>query len=320
MINKTSIYLSTCYDPYVNLATEEWLFENAAHDEMIMYLWQNENTVVIGKNQNIWAECNLNSTNENTCRIARRMSGGGAVFHDLGNLNFTFICSAENYDLNKNMQIIKKACNLAGINAEISGRNDILAEGKKFSGNAFYNSNGRTFHHGTIMINIDKSKLASILTPPKTKLEAKGVKSVKSRVINLNELNPDLDTDTMKKHMITAFKDEFKKDVPIFDVEINHEIEELAKKYAGHEFIYNSQPPFTYCCENRFDWGNISINMNVSKGVINEVKIYTDSMDWSLAEDIKNSLTNCPFDMTSIKNQLPEHIRDDISWLIGQIF
>ena len=176
MIGKIEIYMSEDFNPYRNLATEKLLLDSVGEDSLILYLWQNEKTVVIGRNQNPLAECNCALLKEENGFLARRLSGGGAVFHDCGNLNFTFLCCTENYDLEKQLRVIQKACEMAGIHAELNGRNDLLADGRKFSGNAFYNSKGKSYHHGTILINADKEKLTKYLTPPKAKLWAKGVK------------------------------------------------------------------------------------------------------------------------------------------------
>ena len=231
MINKLSFYISDCHNPYTNLATEKYLLDSVGNDEIILYLWQNQNTVVIGKNQNALTECNCALLEEDGGHLARRLSGGGSVFHDLGNLNFTFLCRTENYDLSKQMQVIKEACVLGGISAEISGRNDILADGRKFSGNAFYNSRGKSYHHGTILINADMEKMARYLTPPKAKLEAKGVKSVKSRTINLCTLSPTLTCNDMKNYMAQAFKEVYSKPITVINTINNEEIFKLAEKY-----------------------------------------------------------------------------------------
>ena len=187
--------------------------------------------------------------------LARRLSGGGSVFHDLGNLNFTFLCTTENYNLAKQMQVIKEACALGGISAEISGRNDILANGRKFSGNAFYNSKGKSYHHGTILISADKEKLTKYLTPPKAKLQSKGVKSVKSRVVNLAEINPALTVDAMKKHMVCAFEKVYGLSSSPFAITDSSEISAIAEKYASWEYLFAPSLPFTFSCEGNFSWG-----------------------------------------------------------------
>jgi len=322
MIKNICVHTTDCTNPYINLATEKILLDSVKDDEMILYLWQNQNTVVIGRNQNPWAECNCTLMDAENVRLARRLSGGGAVFHDLGNLNFTFISTQENYSLENNLQIIKIACSMAGINAEVSGRNDILAEGKKFSGNAFYNSKGKSYHHGTILINADKEKLNRYLTPSKAKLEAKGVKSVKSRVINLTELNPDLTIKTMIKNLSEAFEsvypDAVKKEASVNTVEINM----LAKIFESREHLYGTQPPFTFSCDGRFDWGGIEIKLYVEKGIIKTAKVYTDSMDWELAPITENILTDCIFDrdkiIEAIKKLLPQKISEDVVKIIKE--
>ena len=319
MIKKLRIYLTDSTDPYINLATEKVLFDNVQYDEMILYLWQNHNTVVIGKNQNLWAECSYSLLKSEGGVVARRLSGGGAVFHDAGNLNFTFISVQDNYDIKKNMTVIKKACLMAGIETELSGRNDILADGKKFSGNAFYNSRGNSYHHGTIMINTDKDKLSRYLTPSKAKLEAKGVKSVKSRVANLNEFNPGLNAETMKSYMISAAEDVFETSARVEQVAITGEITDLAETSKSDEFLFGTQPPFTFECEKRFEWGSIDLKLNVEKGIIKEITVYTDSMDYTLSEKVQQALAGCSFEPDKIKEALECKVAPDKAQGIAEL-
>ena len=161
------------FDPYFNLAMEKWLCDHL-DGRRILYLWQNEHTVVIGKNQNPLKECRLAALKQDGGLLARRCSGGGAVYHDLGNLNFTFLVREADYSVPRQLEVILHALNALGIPAERSGRNDILADGRKCSGNAFYRSEGRCYHHGTLLVDVDRAAMSRYLTVDPAKLAAKG--------------------------------------------------------------------------------------------------------------------------------------------------
>ena len=204
MIRTCSVCVSNGTDPYENLALEQTLLERAGEGELILYLWQNARTVVIGRNQNPWKECRTTLLAEEGGHLARRLSGGGAVFHDLGNLNFTFLMREEDYDLSRQLSVIELACSRLGVPVERSGRNDLLAGGRKFSGNAFYKHNGRAYHHGTLMVDVDLDMVQRYLSPSRAKLQAKGVDSVRSRVVNLRELVPTLTVAQLSDALIDA--------------------------------------------------------------------------------------------------------------------
>ena len=288
MVTQLRIYESDSFDPYVNLAAEKHLMDITPAGTCILYLWQNQNTVVIGRNQNAWAECRSSLLEEEGGRLARRLSGGGAVFHDLGNLNFTFIMCKEDYDLDKQIAVIQKACLLAGIQAEKSGRNDILADGRKFSGNA------------------DKEKLGRYLSPPKAKLEAKGVASVRSRVVNLKELAPELTTQKMKGYMAQAFAEVYGLDATplvLSDGDLAA-IEQLKAQYCTWEYLFGAPLPFTFSCEGHFPWGHIQLQLSAKEGIIGGVKLYSDAMDWALPEIVETALTGCRFNLVDMQAAL----------------
>lgn len=304
MISKLKFYVSHTTDPYSNLATEKFLFDSVDEKTVILYLWQNENTVVIGKNQNAFSECRTELLKEEGGKLARRLSGGGAVFHDLGNLNFTFIASTENLDVRENIEVIKEACHKAGIETEISGRNDILAEGKKFSGNAFYNSKGHSYHHGTILINADMEKLGRYLTPPKAKLETKGIKSVRSRVVNLSELCPDLTCEVMRSHLLSAAEKVFGMPLEEFSG-INYEIISSLTEYFGStDFVLGSPIAFNVSCEGKLPFGNAELRLSVKSAAITDIDFYTDALDSDISEAVKKALVSLPFDISAIGNAL----------------
>ena len=316
MIKKLMYYISNSLDPYKNLAIEKYLLDFASDDCFILYLWQNQNTVVIGKNQNPWAECDCSLLEKEGGRVARRLSGGGAVYHDIGNLNFTFLCATKNFDIARQIDVIKEACSLAGLHAEVSGRNDILINGRKFSGNAFYNSKGKSYHHGTLLIDANIEQIQRYLTPPKAKLDVKGVKSVKSRVANLTEFAPALTCSDMTKYMLDAFQNIFGMPAEQF-VNIDAEkITPLENTYCSWEYIYGTTIPFSVSLENHYPWGHVQLLLEVKNGIISSVQMYTDSMDWTISDNIKSALTGCRFETVDIKNALvkvlPQSIADDL--------
>jgi lipoate-protein ligase A len=316
MIKKLRYYISDSFDPYENLAIEKYLLDSTPDDCCTLYLWQNQNTVVIGRNQNPWAECNCPLLEKDGGKVARRLSGGGAVYHDICNLNFTFLCSTENFDVTRQTSVIKEACNLAGISAEVTGRNDILVDGRKFSGNAFYNSKGKSYHHGTILIDTNKEQLEKYLTPPIEKLEAKGVKSVKSRVINLSEVSPDLTCQEMLKYMISAFENVY--GFPAEElISLDRDVISSAQKHIGSwEYIYGNTIPFSLALEEHFSWGHMQLLLNIKNGIIDSAQMYTDALDWNLSDTVTSTLKGCIFDSNIIKkslsNSLPKQIAEDI--------
>ena len=211
---KTRIILGSGMDPYRNLAFEESLVDRASlaepgQEEAILFLWQNADTVVIGANQNPWRECNLQAMDRDGVHLTRRVTGGGAVFHDIGNLNFSFIVPRTGYDVTRQGAVIVGALAKVGIHAEQSGRNDILADGRKFSGNAFLHRRKASLHHGTLLIGSDMSRLANYLQVDPEKLSGKGVQSVRARVVNLAELAPALDAAQMKTLVAESFAQEY---------------------------------------------------------------------------------------------------------------
>ncbi len=190
------LLLSDSYDPWFNLAVEECIFRQMPATQRVLFLWRNADTVVIGRAQNPWKECNTRRMEEDHVRLARRSSGGGAVFHDLGNTCFTFMAGKPEYDKTVSTAIVLAALNSLGVTADASGRNDLVVKtdsgDRKVSGSAYRETMDRGFHHGTLLLNADLSRLANYLNPDQKKLQAKGITSVRGRVANLVELLPGI--------------------------------------------------------------------------------------------------------------------------------
>ena len=321
MIKQIKLYESNSFDPYLNLATEQYLMETVEEDACILFLWQNQNTVVIGKNQNAWKECRTTLLTQEGGSLARRLSGGGAVFHDLGNLNFTFLLPQAEYDLDRQFSVIIEAMNILGIKAERSGRNDVLSEGRKFSGNAFYKNGKQAYHHGTLLVDVDMDKLSRYLNPSKAKLQAKGVDSVRSRVVNLKDLNPSITIDTLKTAMVHGFEKVFalpcsRLDDAMLDMDA---IEALRSRNASWEWNYGQKLPFTVELEARFSWGGLQVCLQIENGTIQTAKVYSDAMDWSVAPKLEAALYGCRFtkeDLTACVKGLRTEYDQDICDLI----
>lgn len=308
MIQRLSYIESNITSPQYNLAMEEYLLLHCLSDECILYLWQNEHTVVIGKNQNAWKECNISKLEEENGTLVRRLSGGGCVYHDLGNLNFTFITSKDDYDVQKQSEVILKAVQKLGIHAEKSGRNDLLVEGRKFSGHAYYKQKGFCYHHGTIMVEVDVNALSRYLNVSKEKLKAKGVESVKSRVCNLKDFNKDIRIASLKDALKSAFEEVYnlKLNEKTLNFEEKQEIECLKNKYASKQWTLGENVSFTNEISKRFVWGDISIQFNIVNQIIADVFVYSDAMDVELANKIKESLNQCKYDKKEILTQISE--------------
>lgn len=317
--------ITECIDPYENLALEELLFESQGTG-ITFFLWQNERTVVIGRNQNAWRECRVEMLESEGGKLARRSSGGGAVFHDLGNLNFTFLLPREDYDLKRQLGVIQKAAAKFGIDTSFTGRNDLVItdSGAKFSGNAFRFSNDVALHHGTILISVDFANLGRYLAPPKAKLEAKGVQSVVSRVANLGDLNAELTLDSMKLALAEAFEAEYGVFEPHGMDTIDREA--LAKRrdtYASWDWRFGTTPAFNVSFEHRFDFGMIELLLNVKNGVVESAACYTDAMDASLATRLEQKLAGSVYGKEPLCSRLSgagDKEEAIAAYFAGQIF
>jgi len=227
-------------DVYENLALEECLLHSIKQDEVMLYLWQNQNAIVIGRNQNVYNECLIDSFLENHGQIARRLSGGGAVYHDLGNLNFTMILPRNLFDIQKQLKIIIVACNHFGITPVINERFDLLADGKKFSGNAFYHRKDASLHHGTVLINSDIDKIDYYLQTRYLPGKNRAVHSTRSPVLNLSILNQQLTVPLIQEALIQSFLKLYE-GYFINDDPANYDSDLFKTRYLSKEWTYGKQ-------------------------------------------------------------------------------
>lgn len=316
MITSARIYLTSCTDPHKNLAMEEAMLKSLPAGQAILFLWQNAHTVVIGSGQNAWGECDTARLEREGGTLARRSSGGGAVYHDLGNLNFSFVVPRADYDVDRQLTVVMNAVRLCGLQAEKSGRNDLLVDGRKFSGNAFRLLKETALHHGTLLIDSDMEKVSRYLTPDQDKLKAKGVKSVSSRVTNLSALGA-VTVETMSEAMVAAFRQEYgPADACILSEAEFPEYAHLLPKYQSWEWNYGSSPEGCVELSRRFYWGGVQIAARVSGGVVQEIRVYTDSMDETLSERLKAALTGCEWRGMALAARAAEAGETDVAeWL-----
>lgn len=281
-------------DPYFNLALEEYFVKHKDLNDDILILWQNEPTIVIGKNQNPYDELNLDYVEKNNIKVVRRMSGGGAVYHDLGNLNYTIIKSEAQYyrnDFSFFALPVISCLKKLGVTATFNGRNDILIEEKKFSGNAQYFYKNKVLHHGTLLFSSDLTVLAKALQVKKEKFESKGIKSVRSRVTNISDYIKEMITlsDFRETLTISMFGENEKSilNYTLSDEDISSITTLSNSKYRAEEWNFGHYSNMSYQKEIRFDAGSISLAMNIKNGRIDGCKVYGDFFEVKPVEELE---------------------------------
>ena len=301
---------SNSTDPYFNLALEEYVFERLPKDESYFMLWQNANTIVIGKYQNAFEEINQKAVDEREIRVARRLSGGGAVYHDMGNLNFTFIVDRndiEGLNFKVFVEPVVETLRGFGVEAEFSGRNDILIKGMKISGNSQYVKKDRVMHHGCIMLDSDLEKVADALKVKEAKFKSKQSKSVRSRVTTINANAPRR---ISMEEFKAALKARILGDESVEAYELTEEdlaaIERLRnEKYATWEWNYGRAAQYEMTREEKFDSGLVTVNLTVRDGRIDGIRFYGDFFGNGEIEDLEQSLKGVILD-----SRLEEKLRE----------
>jgi lipoate-protein ligase A len=310
--NQFKIYLSDSFDPKFNLSVEEWLMKCCGPKDLVLFLWQNENTIVIGRNQNPYKECDTKKLEEDGVQLIRRLSGGGAVYHDKGNLNFTFIAADESYDVERNLKVVLNGISKYGIHGHFNGRNDLMVGERKFSGSAFISDNGISCHHGTLLVDVNLDKLSRYLTVSPLKLESKGIDSVSSRVVNLNQISPQITIEGLKSALITSFNELYKTESQI--IQLNEKEVDLTtyfEKYHSWEWNYSESPDFSIFIEEKFSWGIFEIHLEFSDGKIKKCKIFTDAIILEDFESLEKMLQNKQFKSNEISKVIEQYINNE---------
>ena len=313
------------YDPEINLAIEQYLVMNLPIEEnsyLLFYI--NDPSIIIGKHQNTIEEINTEYVDKKNIKVVRRLSGGGAVYHDRGNLNFSFITkndgnSFSNYQRYLNPVI--KALQQMGVDAEIKGRNDILVGDKKISGNAQFATNKRMFTHGTLLFNSNMDEVSTSLKVRKDKIESKGIKSIRSRVANITDyITTELTIEEFRdKLLLSIFNVDSIKDITKYELTESDwsQIRKISQeRYANWEWNFGRSPKFYMERTQRFPIGSIDLKLNVEDGIITAIKIYGDFFGVGNLEDIENKLIGKKY----TKQSVAESLRGlDLSLYFGKI-
>lgn len=296
------LYRNDGTNPYVNLATEQYLMDTETED--VFMLWRNDRSVIIGRNQNAYAEINQSFVAEHNIPVVRRLTGGGAVFHDPGNLCFSFIvsrASCPEMNFSRFCRPILEALRSLGVPAELSGRNDMVVDGRKFSGNAECVYGDKVLHHGTLLFSADLSRLAGALNVNEEKMRSKGIKSVRSRVCNLSEYLPDLSVTDLKAYLERAIDG-----VPVtFSKEQLDGINDLVEhKYATWEWNYGHSRQYETTVRHRFPYGGVELSYTADRGILTAVKLEGDFFATGDVSAWENALVGCLLQREALTERL----------------
>ncbi|MDQ0351693.1 lipoate-protein ligase A [Alkalibacillus filiformis] len=314
-------------DPQLNLAIEEYALKhlNIDDDQQYLLFYVNGPSIIVGKNQNSVEEINTDFVEANDIKVVRRLSGGGAVYHDLGNLNFSFLAKDEGNNFSnfkKFTQPVVDALQKLGVNAELSGRNDITADGRKISGNAQFTTKGRMFSHGTLMFDSEVENVIQSLRVKSEKIRSKGIKSIRSRVANISEfIDENITMDDFKETLLKYIFDvEDVKDVPRYELteEDWKKIREISEsRYQKWDWNYGRSPAFNIQHSKRVEGvGSYDVRLDVKKGVIQDVTIFGDFFGIGEVSDVEDKLKGVKYESEAIQEALKDI---DIQHYLGKI-
>ncbi|MEK5379597.1 lipoate--protein ligase [Niallia sp. FSL W8-0635] len=299
-------------DPRINLAIEEYALKNLDINETFLLFYINEPSIIIGKNQNTIEEINTEYVESKGIHVVRRLSGGGAVYHDLGNLSYSFITKDDGdsfHNFRKFTEPVVQALKSMGVNAELSGRNDLLAEGRKISGNAQFSTRGRMFTHGTLLFDSEMDHIVSALKVKKDKIESKGIKSVRSRVANITEFLPKKISIEEFRRLLLSYLFDGEENVQEYVLTEDdwEKIHQLSKeRYQNWDWNYGKSPKFNLQHSHRFPVGQIDVRFDVVKGIVKNCKIYGDFFGVGDVEDIEKRLIGVRYDRSELEKALED--------------
>lgn len=295
-------------NPYYNMAFDEYCLESLPIDEPVFFLWQNRPAVIVGFNQEVNTEVNLDYLKENGIDLVRRVTGGGAVYHDLENLNYTIVGRSEDLerDYSEYASLLAKALQTLGVPATLSGRNDILVEGRKVSGFAKRVCKNRLMVHGTLMYNVDVDVLTHVLNPSTTKLQSKGIASVRSRVANLCDYLPEIpDIQTFSQRLEEILSNNYTDtEYQLTETDLANIQRLTDKKFATWEWNYGRSPKATLVHSARLACGTVEIHLTLAENRIASCRFGGDFLGNLPASDVEKALTGIPYEINEIRKYL----------------
>ncbi|MGF7046761.1 lipoate-protein ligase A [Paenibacillus sp. DS2015] len=299
------------HDPAINLAIEEYALRHLPMEESYLLFYINRPSIIIGKHQNTIEEINQEYCKNNNVQVVRRLSGGGAVYHDLGNLNFSFITKDDGQSFHnflKFTQPVIDALHQMGVNAEMTGRNDLQVGEQKISGNAQFSTRGRMFSHGTLMFNLNLDDVQASLRVNPEKFKSKSTKSVRSRVANISDLmEVTMTIEEFRSELLRSIFDMDPIDVPQYHLTDKdwEKIHEISKEhYQNWEWNYGNSPESNVKHTKKFPAGIIDLRMNISEGRIHDIKIYGDFFGVGDVADIENTLRDKRYEEAEVRETL----------------
>ncbi|KAI8645237.1 hypothetical protein BD408DRAFT_412031 [Parasitella parasitica] len=326
--NKVDCYISTINDAYTNLAIEEYLLRETRPDRYVLYLWRNKPCVVVGRNQNPFQECNLQFMRENNIPLVRRRSGGGAVYHDMGNSIYTIFMPREAFSRKANAQLVARALNQLDIPAKMNERHDIVVDNHKVSGSAYKITSSRAYHHGTMLIDAEIEMLKGCLSKKRMNnngIVSKGVESVPSPVTNLRDYSFTVDHQQFCESVLAEFVDAYNDGMAVepikFDqrTDLPNKVKETRQELKTWDWIYGQTPEFTNTMETDFEWGHVKSHIISRHGKIIRADISTNNNllhEPTIAAAISVALEGLPYSHSSAEEAIAK-INTEVPGLIG---
>lgn len=302
MIRRTACLIARELEPCRNLAIEKHLMDTLPEDTAILYLWRNERAILVGRGQNLREECRADAFLSENGRLARRMSGGGTAWLDMGTLGFTFLMPKTAFDISYQLNLLGMALGALGIQARVGTRGDLYAMGGRFSTSAYFKSGSAAYHHGTLLIDADLDAMRRFLPRLNERSE---------QVCNLRAIQPDVTAEEVEQALYWAFARAYNAQPAWLDEQMldSRSIDTLTQRFEDRKWILPDEPPFTFSVAERFPWGDVTVRLNVEGGIIRAARVYTDAMEAPLFERIEELLTGTPFLISAISGRFEQRLQ-----------